>query len=35
MARDFLKYAMVDDNIVAVDPIGMGVVDIVHGGPGP
>lgn len=28
----FLKYAMVEDDIVVVDPIRMRVVDVIHGG---
>ena len=27
----FLKYAMVADDVVVVDPIGMRVVDVIHG----
>jgi hypothetical protein len=30
-----LKYAMVEDDVVIVDPIGMRVVDIIHGGTRP
>jgi hypothetical protein len=28
----FLKYAMVEDDVVVVDPIRMQVVDVIHGG---
>lgn len=28
----FLKYAMVENDVVVVDPVGMRVVDIIHGG---
>jgi hypothetical protein len=28
----FLKYAMVEDDVVVVDPIRMRVVDVIHGG---
>jgi len=28
----FLKYATVEDDVVVVDPVGMRVVDIIHGG---
>lgn len=31
----FLKYAMVEDNVVVVDPIRMRVVDVIHGGATP
>jgi hypothetical protein len=29
---EFLKYAMVEDDVVVVDPIRMRVVDVIHGG---
>jgi hypothetical protein len=28
---EFLKYAMVDDDVVVVDPMAMRVVDVIHG----
>ncbi len=31
----YLKYAMVEDNVVVVDPIRMRVVDVIHGGATP
>ena len=31
----FLKYAMVEDNVVVVDPIRMRVIDVIHGGATP
>jgi hypothetical protein len=31
----FLKYAMVEDDVVVVDPIAMRVVDVIHPGTGP
>ncbi len=31
----FLKYAMVEDDVVVVDPIRMRVVDVIHGGATP
>jgi hypothetical protein len=31
----FLKYAMVEDNVVIVDPIRMRVVEVIHGGATP
>jgi len=31
----FLKYAMVDGDVVVVDPIAMRVVDVIHSGAGP
>jgi hypothetical protein len=31
-ATQFLKYAMVDGNVVLVDPISMRVIDIIRGG---
>jgi hypothetical protein len=31
----FLKYAMVEDDVVIVDPIRMRVVDVIHGGATP
>ena len=34
-AAQFLKYAMVDGNVVLVDSINMRVIDIIHGGAGP
>ncbi|MGB6535211.1 MAG: hypothetical protein WBF58_04535 [Xanthobacteraceae bacterium] len=30
-AAGFLKYAMVENDVVLVDPIGMRVVDVIHG----
>jgi len=30
-----LKYAMVEDDVVVIDPITMRVVDIIHGNAGP
>jgi len=32
---DLLKYAMVEDDVVVVDPVAMRVVDIIHGGARP
>jgi hypothetical protein len=29
---EFLKYAMVEDDVVVVDPIEMRVIDVIHGG---
>ena len=31
----FLKYAMVEDDVVVVDPVSMRVVDVIHGGAKP
>lgn len=31
----FLKYAMVEDDVVVVDPIGMRVLDVIHRSAGP
>ena len=31
----FLKYAMVEDDVVVVDPIWMRVVEVIHGGAAP
>lgn len=31
----FLKYAMVDGDVVVIDPIAMRVVDVIHSGVGP
>jgi hypothetical protein len=31
----FLKYAMVEDDVVVVDPVQMRVVDVIHGGARP